>query len=199
MAASKSPRAQALLRLRQILAEPFDPKEDIEHTFFGHLVKPGKSDFSDRAAALVATQNLELTLRAAVASRFRPLSPNEERSLFSGEVDAPLSNFAALTNVGYALEIYGPHFRDDLILIKNIRNAFAHARRHLDFRDIRIAEACSQIKYGFGGVWDTPLLPSDIFLRTAQILAIYLYRFISRQDPIKDAALYPRLASSMDS
>jgi len=55
----------------------------------------------------------------------------------------PIPTFAVKINLGYALGIYEEHIRDELKLIKTIRNAFAHSAAELDFSDQRIIAACN--------------------------------------------------------
>jgi mannitol repressor len=47
----------------------------------------------------------------------------------------PLGTFYAMITAGFAFGIYDDKTRDDLHTIRNVRNAFAHSKKNLDFGD----------------------------------------------------------------
>lgn len=55
-------------------------------------------------------------------------------------------NFFAKIDLGYLLEMYGPDTRNDLHIIRDIRNKFAHIPAAKDFDHWRIADKCSNLK-----------------------------------------------------
>jgi len=86
----------------------------------------------DRAAAILVVTHIEDDLALTLRSRLRrDLTPAEEAALFYG--DAPLATLSAKIKMAYALGAYGPKTRDDLNIFREIRNAFAHSRRTLEF------------------------------------------------------------------
>lgn len=101
------------------------------------------SKLDDHAASIVAATLVETALEDCILSKLRPLSAVERAELFDG--DGPIATFAAKVKLGYALSLYGPPARDDLMRIKNIRNAFAHARTLITFDTPEIATTCTQL------------------------------------------------------
>ncbi len=68
------------------------------------------------------------------------LTDDETNKLFSGS--APLGSFATRIGLAYALGIYGPRTRHDLQILKDIRNAFAHANLAINFDTREVADLC---------------------------------------------------------
>src|SRR3984893_9371398 len=100
----------------------------------------------DRVAAIVAAAIVEDALRWSLNSfLILQISEQEERELF--ENDGILSSFHAKILMGFALGLFGEAARNDLIKIKNIRNAFAHAPRPLSFDTPEIASECEKLRY----------------------------------------------------
>jgi hypothetical protein len=100
----------------------------------------------DRVAAIVSAALVEDALRWALNSFFLSnITDAEERELF--ENDGILSTFYAKIVMGYSLGLYGEVARGDLSKIKNIRNAFAHAPRPLDFTASGILSTCHKLAY----------------------------------------------------
>jgi hypothetical protein len=56
-------------------------------------------------------------------------------------------SFYAKVLLGFALGLFGEAARNDLTVIKNIRNAFAHAPRPINFETMEIAFACQKLRY----------------------------------------------------
>jgi hypothetical protein len=100
----------------------------------------------DRSVAILAAVHLESSLEAAILTKMIPLPENEVNEIFSGDA-APLSTFSAKIRMAFAMGILGPQTRKDLNIIKNIRNAFAHAQRPVKFDTPEIATACAQIQF----------------------------------------------------
>jgi hypothetical protein len=83
---------------------------------------------SDRAAVILQASNVEGILESLLQTKMRqPLSNDLRDRLFDG--NGPLSTFSHKVMLGYALELYGPVFRHDLDLIRELRNGFAHGCR----------------------------------------------------------------------
>ena len=137
--------------------------------------------YGDRAAALITGTILEQGLEYALTSHFVELNSNERRDLFSADADAPLSSFAAKERLAYALGVFGPKTRDDLSCIRRVRNAFAHAKVHLNFESPEIIAVCNllhypvRIKTGFLPIMKDPESARDKYIATAQFLTIYFF------------------------
>ena len=89
-------------------------------------------DGSDRSAAIIAASMLEIALRKAVNSHFRPLTEDEYRKIFYDE-SAPLGSLGSLSRVSYALGISDLENYKRLNSIRKIRNAFAHSIKPILF------------------------------------------------------------------
>jgi hypothetical protein len=58
----------------------------------------------------------------------------------------PLSTFARKIALGHALRLYDADFRDNLDIIRSIRNAFAHSKRLIDFDHPLVSREIDKIK-----------------------------------------------------
>jgi hypothetical protein len=104
-------------------------------------------DHPPRAAAIVAAALLEDSLRWSMESYLTDsLTEGDLHGLFSDET-APLASFHGKIVMGYALGMYGPAARNDLLAIKRIRNAFAHAPRSITFETAEIVTECQRLSY----------------------------------------------------
>jgi hypothetical protein len=74
----------------------------------------------------------------------RKLSPTDYDKIFEG--NGPLSTFSSKILMGYGLRLYGPDFRHDLEIIKDIRNGFAHVRLPLLLTQPEIAGMCQHLR-----------------------------------------------------
>jgi len=150
-------------------------------------MRPG-TEFEDRATVLIAGALLDQALEAAILTHFVNLNKNEKRDIFSGEVNGPLSSFAHKIRISYALGIIGKNAKEDLNVIKAIRNAFAHAFDHVDFSTETIKLACEHIKVIDrleGDVFNSASSgPEERFRVSVFIYLVYLYAE-ENADPIR--------------
>lgn len=98
---------------------------------------------SDREIAIVCTSLLEYSLGNLLERSFRNLSSDQRRELFEGT--APLSTFSARIAISYALAIVDKSIKSDLDLVRQIRNAFAHTIKPLNFDTPVIADCCKRL------------------------------------------------------
>jgi hypothetical protein len=103
-------------------------------------------DQNARAAAIVMGAFLENNLAVAIISRLRPLSSEQEDDLFGSE-KAPFSTFHEKVHIGFALNLYSAVAKDDLLIVKSIRNKFAHKLHTRTFDQTQIAEKCAELSY----------------------------------------------------
>lgn len=103
-----------------------------------------RPDRDDRSCAIVLGAALDAELEEQIQSRMVELEAAEIKGLF-GE-GSPLGSFAAKVKIGYAFGVFGPRTRSDLDLIRQIRNAFAHARRPITFDTSEVARTCLQLE-----------------------------------------------------
>ena len=95
---------------------------------------------SDRGLAIMAGSLVENALRMAIMCRFADPGEAISKGWFEGP-SAPFGSFAAKIKLGRALAIYADKMEQQLSLLKDIRNAFAH--RNLGPKD-KVVEVMSQ-------------------------------------------------------
>jgi hypothetical protein len=81
---------------------------------------------SESPVVIMAISILEDWLEGTLKGRMRPLSATVEGRLFAGQ--APLRSFAAKIDIAFAFEIIDEKTQGDMRALKDIRNAFAHAK-----------------------------------------------------------------------
>lgn len=105
---------------------------------------------SDRGAALVGNDYLDHLMKKFLEARMnqgktgataqdRPKRISEKLLKYPG----PLSTAASRVDLAHVLGWIGPKMYADLVIIRNIRNKFAHFHRALDFNDKKIGDLCS--------------------------------------------------------
>ncbi|MGH6878708.1 MAG: hypothetical protein ACREHV_15205 [Rhizomicrobium sp.] len=90
-----------------------------------------------RGAALLIGANVENTLENAIV---KFLAPDRTKYLFRD--GAPLGTFSNKILMGYALDLYGDDTFANLDVIRQIRNAFAHAKIPISFETPELIAAC---------------------------------------------------------
>jgi hypothetical protein len=101
---------------------------------------------SERAGAIVIVAFIEDSLEKAILSRLRPLGKTESLKLTEG-AQAPLNTLYAKIQFGYSLYIFGAAARDDLLILKDIRNRFAHRIHTQDFADKEVVKLCKKLHF----------------------------------------------------
>ena len=105
-----------------------------------HAITAEIQGSSDRACALVWGALVEDALRRAITLCLDRLNEAEADDFF-GE-NGPAGTFSNKIKIGYALKIYARQAKDDLNIIREIRNAFAHSQIPLSFKDQEITDIC---------------------------------------------------------
>ena len=123
----------------------------------------------DRSIAIVRVASLDAVLSYVIKRKFVNLSSDEEDALFQ---DGPLASFSAKIKIAYALGLYGPETRDDLNMLREIRNAFAHSTRSFDFTNPAIMQCCRMLKTSNRIKWPYPDNASINFSNTAAWTAV---------------------------
>jgi DNA-binding MltR family transcriptional regulator len=102
-------------------------------------------DASDSEIVLSAAGALDNLLRIAIGTTFRAaVSFNDMKGIFEG--NGPLSTLDSKIRVASALGIIPGDFRDDVDLIRSIRNSFAHSISTRHFSDNDIKQKCLRLK-----------------------------------------------------
>jgi DNA-binding MltR family transcriptional regulator len=87
-------------------------------------VKKYITEGDPRVSAIMAGAVVNEVLQVAIEYNLISLSKDDREALF--ENSGPLSTFAAQIRMGYAMGLYGKKLRDDLNVIRKMRNDFAH-------------------------------------------------------------------------
>jgi DNA-binding MltR family transcriptional regulator len=101
---------------------------------------------NDRALALMLGAILEQGIESAILSHLIPMDEKDAHRFFGPPDEAPLT-FDVKIRLAYALGVYGSDSKDDITLIRHIRNAFAHTKSYIDFLDNDIIEMCDHLRY----------------------------------------------------
>jgi hypothetical protein len=142
----------------------------------------------DRGAAVVAGGFLEAKLTDAIKTCLRD-DPDTARQLL--KATGPLGAFGNKALLGYMLRLYRKETRNDLILIGEIRNRFAHTPEPITFASGYIRERCEKLTL-YDRVWrgimpdfDFPQKPFDqqgarkIYLEVVSLAANFLHHWIN--------------------
>jgi hypothetical protein len=97
---------------------------------------------TDRGVAIIGAAYVDLVLRDAITAK---LVPDDKLMQVLFENRGPLQDFGARIQVTYALRACGRAAYDDLKIIKDIRNAFAHSAEAIDFNRQDIARLCANL------------------------------------------------------
>lgn len=123
--------------------------DDLEREFQGA---------SDRAAAVVGAAMLDAQLRILLEDRMSPQADRKE--LFDG-ANAPLHSLSGKTDLAFALGLISAGEHRNLVLIRRIRNIFAHRIGNLSFETQEISSRCAEIEVPIG-MRLPPLIPLDL-------------------------------------
>src|SRR5215469_2652966 len=83
------------------------------------------------ANAIIGAVMVEHELDGLLRRRFKRKDDDTWEQLVSDQ--GPLTSFNAKIIAGYAFGIYDKKLRDDLHIVRAIRNAFAHSKKIIDF------------------------------------------------------------------
>lgn len=195
MPTSKSSRSSARSALKRLQGPRATPRDSSLDIFpFGLSAYDRKGDrrprnYDDRSIAIIVGSVLDQGLESALLTRLRPLNTEEERAVFLSE-GAPLSTFSAKITLGYSLGLFGRMARDDLHMIRSIRNTFAHSRLSLDFDHASVAAACMELtlpeRVALMPVTESSD-PRECFIHTAFQYAVYFITYGARPFDDEDA------------
>jgi mannitol operon repressor len=122
--------------LHDLTLEFLSSKEDLD-AILAEMRNP-----SDRACALILSSLLDSALVALLSTRMTEITETERRTLFYGE-SAFLGSLSAKIRLSYALGLISSAQYDDLKVIKDVRNVFAHSTKQIEFSHPLISERCN--------------------------------------------------------
>lgn len=130
----------------------------------------------DATFALTITSAIDQALEWAISTHF----PDEGigQRMFDDNANGPLSTFSAKIKAGYALGVYPQVVRDELDMMRHIRNAFAHATEKLSFKSEPVIMGCAALKipdhYSWATVPTQRPPPKTRFAISGRVLFVYL-------------------------
>lgn len=129
---------------------------------------------SDRGAAVMAAALVEKALEDVIRAHLAEPEDGSADTWFQG-INAPFRTFSAKIALGRALAIYGEHMEARLIIIKNVRNAFAHRMIPLDFSHPTLVEECLKLSPNpeEHKDWSRRVIFSTSCLAVAEVLGKY--------------------------
>lgn len=100
---------------------------------------------SPRAAALMGAAHLDLNLEGEIESEMVAVEVRDKDNVFAPGRGA-LSSTESKIHMAYCLGMFGKTFRDDMLNICKIRNAFAHSALSISFDTQSIKSKCLDLK-----------------------------------------------------
>ena len=151
-----------------------------------------------RGIVILAGAFLDAQLRNLI-SKFLIDEPKITEDLLGGEDigERPLSSFGSRIKVAYSLGLISRSVYDDLIIIKKIRNKFAHRMHDYTFDEPQVIDWCKSLKLAKQLTDSNPRFPNshgNMFLLSVTAVANWLALWAikaerSRRTPQKDPAL----------
>jgi hypothetical protein len=130
-------RSRILGALRGLVAAELSP--DFLLQFFTEI-----GDLhNERGAALLLARHLEDALQFAIVNRLK-IPPDRFVDMF--EYDRPAGNFDNKIRLAHSIRLITDRTRNTIEVIKQIRNAFAHALNPISFDTEQVATACLLIE-----------------------------------------------------
>lgn len=105
------------------------------------LAKADERPSHDRTLAIVGAVFLEDSLRTAISKHLMPSRLLQTRAQIFEDEQAPLQGLASRARIAYALGIIDDTQRNDIEVIRIIRNAFAHSSQGFTFKHAEIKKA----------------------------------------------------------
>jgi DNA-binding MltR family transcriptional regulator len=120
--------------------EPSELGKKLETLFVGIA---GLQKRAHASSAILGTAIIDVKLRQALLQEMRPIGRTLEARIFDGY--GPLRNLSAKIDMAYALDLITKDIFEDLKIIKDIRNAFAHPKG-LEFMNFSSPEVLLLLK-----------------------------------------------------
>ncbi|HTB04132.1 MAG TPA: hypothetical protein VK804_27005 [Bradyrhizobium sp.] len=134
---SKGPAKTGMETALKAVRSLIHSEMSIEHATA--FIEEVKRERNDRGAAILAATNTENALRHVIARRLA-VTRSDYDNLFG--LNGPMGTFDLKIRMAFALKIFGKETNDNLILVRTIRNAFAHASIPITFDTVEIRELC---------------------------------------------------------
>ncbi|WPO43927.1 hypothetical protein [Tardiphaga sp. 42S5] len=130
--------ANSISKLRDLTSAPATAEHQEDFN------KAVSDDADDRGVCLILTAQLENELDRAIDHWIDNGDKKLRDELYGG--DGPLGTLSRKCAFAAAIGLIGPITRENLRAIRNIRNAFAHAKRPITFDTDEVAAVCGELK-----------------------------------------------------
>ncbi len=133
-----------------------------------------------RGAVIAGTAYLDLLLRDVLEKQMRP-EADLHTTLFENR--GALQDFSARIHLAFALKIIGSGAYCDLLVLRDVRNAFAHSADAFDFDREDIAQNCNDLWLQRHIRYEkrpAPMTPREKFTRSVELLADMLLEVLLR-------------------
>jgi DNA-binding MltR family transcriptional regulator len=124
------------------------------HALFGSL-----NHQTDNAVALICSALLEEATEQLLLNHMVKMNSDTRSELFRGT--GPLATLSARTKLAFALVIIGPVYKHNLELLREVRNAIAHARKPISFQTPEVTAVCKRLKVHQMIQHHNPLFPDN--------------------------------------
>jgi hypothetical protein len=111
---------------------------------------------SQAGNALVVAGMVEDEIEKLLLTAGRTLSNKQAKDIFGGM--GPLHSFSGKIEIAYLFELIDQSVRDDLQLIKSIRNKFAHTTRYVFFESPHVDQDCRRLSN-----WSDDISNEEVF------------------------------------
>jgi len=101
---------------------------------------------SDRSTAILVAALIDSALSDLIEAELLTSLGEEDAIKPLYERDGALSTFFSKIHLGYAMSLYDDKVRDDLEVIRRVRNSFSHVRRSINFNTPEIVEECRKLR-----------------------------------------------------
>jgi DNA-binding MltR family transcriptional regulator len=106
----------------------------------------GLGTATDQAVALTCVAYLDHALQTLLKVHFRHLNKDQYHRIFDGAGNGILGTASAKILIAYAMGLIEFNTYTDLVILNNVRNAFAHTLHTIDFENGHIKEDCAKLK-----------------------------------------------------
>lgn len=127
---------------------------------------------TDRGCAFVGAAMLDEHLRQLLGAFF--VDDSEEVGHLLDNADAPLGSFSSRIRTAYCLGLISEEVKNDLNIIREIRNSFAHRLHGLDFDSESIRAYCGNLKSCVELMDDMQMSPRGNFEFTVIMMANWI-------------------------
>jgi hypothetical protein len=146
---------------------------------------------SDRAVAIVVGSMMEVRLQRAMLSKLHRDEKIEKRLYHAS---GPLGSFSAKIDLAFQIGLLSKDAHDDLVILKNIRNDFAHDLSIVDFRSQTVSNKAIHFALIDSYVAETDLDPATgqpkiLDLNPSARPALFIKNFAAAKKRAKDRYL----------